>query len=131
FMKRYLVDEGIDDARVEVVDMSMGLVPNDTLAERPIAQRRVIYVGRAVYGKGVQYMLRALTLLGPEYGLTVVGSGFYLDALKHLALRLGVNERVEFPGEVRGDQLRRICEGASVAVVPSIYPEPSGLVVAE
>src|SRR2546423_1866945 len=91
----------------------------------------LIYVGRTVYVKGIQYLIRALGLLDREYDLTIVGDGWYLAALKDLTERLGLGPRVTFRGGLQGADLIRACRFADVAVVPSIYPEPSGLVVPE
>ena len=66
-----------------------------------------------------------------EYDLTIVGDGWYLAALKDLTERLGLGPRVTFRGGLQGADLIRACRFADVAVVPSIYPEPSGLVVPE
>jgi glycosyltransferase involved in cell wall biosynthesis len=90
-----------------------------------------VFVGRAVYGKGIQYLIQALAHLGPRYRLTIVGDGWYLPALQQLTRRLGLSDRISFPGVLEGMALAGILEKATVGVLPSIFPEPSGLVVPE
>jgi glycosyltransferase involved in cell wall biosynthesis len=131
FMKGYLVNEGLDGERIEIVDMSMDLAPADPAARLNANGRHVVFVGRTVRTKGIQYLLRAMSLLDPEYRLTIVGEGWYWEALRHLTGQLGLERRVTFAGALQGAALRMVCDTATVAVVPSIYPEPAGLVVPE
>lgn len=60
---------------------------------------RLIYVGRLIEEKGVQTILKALSLL-PEgnYRFTVVGDGAFRESLQALAGKLGIAEKVEFLG---------------------------------
>jgi glycosyltransferase involved in cell wall biosynthesis len=62
----------------------------------------VLYVGELRKAKGVDTLLEALAVLGQETGAapsaTLVGSGPDRDALISLAARLGIAERVSFPG---------------------------------
>ncbi len=131
FMKRYLMGEGLDADHIEVVDMTMGLIESEAPAQSREPGTHLIYVGRTVYVKGIQYLIRAMSLLAPEYDLTIIGDGWYLAALKDLTERLRLGRRVTFRGGLQGPELTRACRFADVAVVPSIYPEPSGLVVPE
>jgi glycosyltransferase involved in cell wall biosynthesis len=131
FMKRYLIREGVDDDRIEVVDTAIGIAPALPVDAAITPEPHVVYVGRTVYAKGIQYLIRALALLGPQYRLTIVGNGWYLIELKSLALELGLGERVKFPGALQGEALGKVLEAATIGVVPSIWPEPAGMVVPE
>ena len=131
FMKRYLMGEGLGADHIQIVDMTMGLAETETPARSRESGTHLIFVGRTVYVKGIQYLIRALGLLDREYDLTIVGDGWYLAPLKDLTERLGLGGRVTFRGGLQGADLVRACRFADVAVVPSIYPEPSGLVVPE
>jgi glycosyltransferase involved in cell wall biosynthesis len=58
-------------------------------------------VARLAPEKGLHYLLEAAAILIPEYPLTefvVVGDGPELEALQRHASRLGIVERVRFPG---------------------------------
>lgn len=131
FMKGYLAGEGLDPDRIEIVDMAAGVSPPIQPAYRTVTDPLIVCVGRLVYAKGIQYLIRALTLLDSHYRLSVVGDGWYLPALKSLAHKLGLGQRVQFLGVLQEPALSRVMKSAAVGVVPSIYPEPSGLVVAE
>jgi glycosyltransferase involved in cell wall biosynthesis len=89
-------------------------------------RRRVVFAGRVVHPKGVGVLIRAARAVEGEF--VVCGDGLQLDAMRRLAHRLGVGERVRFTGWLDADQLANELANASVVVVPSLWPEPFGLV---
>jgi glycosyltransferase involved in cell wall biosynthesis len=72
--------------------------------------RLVLTVGRLVYYKGLQFAIRAMTLVRGT--LLIVGVGPLRASLQALASELGVADRVIFLGELSDDDLR-ICYHAS------------------
>ena len=64
-----------------------------------------------------------------ELTLTVGGDGSELAKLKQLARDLGVT--AEFTGWVSGDAKVDLMRRADLLVVPSLWPEPFGLVGVE
>jgi glycosyltransferase involved in cell wall biosynthesis len=101
-----------------------------TIPTTPAAQhagrRRVVFCGRVVPPKGVDVLLRAARELDGE--LVICGDGRQLEAMHRLAGRLGVAERVRFTGWLDPAGLAEELAGASVLAVPSVWPEPFGLV---
>jgi glycosyltransferase involved in cell wall biosynthesis len=89
-------------------------------------RRRVVFAGRLVRPKGVDVLLRAARDVDGEF--VICGSGSRLDALRRLALRLGVQERISFPGWLGPQELARELAEASVVAIPSLWPEPFGLI---
>ncbi len=86
----------------------------------------VLYVGRIIPDKGLDDLLQVMARLDKEYRLAVVGDGFsraYSEALAH---ELGIADRVEFAGWQ--EDVERYYERASLLVVPSLWPEPFGIV---
>ncbi|MEY8144798.1 glycosyltransferase family 4 protein, partial [Falsihalocynthiibacter sp. CO-5D18] len=71
--------------------------------------------------KGVDVLLRALTLLDPHlnWHLTVIGGGPEADRLKALALSLP-SDRVSFSGPATNEEVRVAMIGADLVVAPSI-----------
>lgn len=132
FMHNYLVNEGVTAERISVVsDLDLGL-RLETKGRRVSHEGvNILFVGRVVYGKGVQYAIRALTLLNERYRLTVVGDGWYLPELKQLTQNLDLNKRVKFTGFLQGADLEEQYQQATMAIVPSLAPEGAGLVVPE
>ena len=119
---RHLRANGI--ARREVVPLftTMAAASGSGHAER----RRVVFAGRVVPPKGVGVLIRAARSVDAEF--VVCGDGRQLPAMRRLARRVGVSERVDFKGWLGPRELARELAGASVVALPSIWPEPFGLV---
>ncbi|HEX3434334.1 MAG TPA: glycosyltransferase family 4 protein [Solirubrobacteraceae bacterium] len=92
-------------------------------------RRRVVFAGRLVRPKGVGVLLRAAAKVDGEF--VICGTGKELEALRKLASRLGVQQRVSFAGWLAPEQLARELAEASVVALPSLWPEPFGLVGVE
>jgi glycosyltransferase involved in cell wall biosynthesis len=88
-------------------------------------RRRVVFAGRVVAPKGVNVLIRAARDVDGEF--VICGDGWKLAAMRRLAERLGVSERVHFRGWVGAEQLARELAEASIVAVPSLWPEPFGL----
>ncbi|HUA74453.1 MAG TPA: glycosyltransferase [Solirubrobacteraceae bacterium] len=88
--------------------------------------RRVVFAGRVVTPKGVGILIRAVRRVDCE--LVICGDGWQLEAMRRLARRLGVHERVRFTGWLAAPELARELRQASVVAIPSLWPEPFGLV---
>jgi len=90
------------------------------------ARRRVVFAGRLVPSKGLDVLIRALSQVDAE--LVVCGEGRQQREMQALAAELGVNERVRFEGWLDADGLAEEFANASVVAVPSVWPEPFGIV---
>ncbi len=120
-VERHLAVNGV--ARRAVVPLFTTLPP------RPPNERtapRVVFAGRVVKPKGLGVLIRAARVVDAE--LVVCGDGLQLAAMRRLARRLGVERRVHFRGWLDAEQLARELADASVVVIPSLWPEPFGLV---
>jgi glycosyltransferase involved in cell wall biosynthesis len=89
-------------------------------------RRRVVFAGRMVRSKGVEVLIRAAREVDGEFVLC--GDGRELEALRTLAGSIGVGDRVRFTGWLDSGDLASELADASVVVVPSVWPEPFGLV---
>lgn len=109
--KLHVVHCGIDLSRFRVRD-----------GERAAPPLEVLTVGRVVPVKGQSLLVEAVAELGRrgvDVRLTIVGDGPQLPALRQLADRLGVQDRVEFPGAVGQDRIRDYYDRADVFALPS------------
>ncbi len=95
-------------------------------ASAGVQGRRILFAGRLVPSKGVETLLRAVKGLDAE--LVVCGEGVHAPRLRSLAARLGISGRVEFRGWLETEELAREFAEAAVVAVPSLWPEPFGLV---
>ncbi len=119
---RHLAANGISHRRVVPYFPTMDAKP----AAGHEARRRVVFAGRIVRPKGVGVLIRAAREVDAEFVLC--GDGRELDAMREHARRLEVHDRVRFTGWLGGAELARELAEASVVVVPSLWPEPFGLV---
>lgn len=88
----------------------------------PRTENRIIFVGRVTGEKQIDVLLRAVTLLPAELDVKVeiVGGGDQKRNLEHLAVELGIADRVIFTGYVTDEELREAYHRASVLAMPSI-----------
>ncbi len=90
------------------------------------SRRRVLFAGRIVAPKGLAVLIRAARRVDAEF--VVCGSGLQLDAMRRLAHRLGLEQSVQFRGWLGAEELAQEIAEASTLVMPSLWPEPFGLV---
>jgi len=123
-------DHGIDPDRTEVIpnmiDPSFSVPDGDTGAGT-----RLLYVGELSKRKGVGDLVRALSTLPSTYELRIVGDGPRAPDLRQLARTLGVDDRVEFTGQVPYERVQEQYAQADVFVHPGVWPEPFGRTVLE
>lgn len=123
-----LLKRGLDPNRVHLVhNPGPGSVPGRTEIPRPM---KVAFLGRLVPNKGVDVLLQAAARV-PGIRVVILGDGPELPGLRELCDRLGLNGAVEFLGWVGSDIVQRELSDAAVLVVPSLWPEPFGLVALE
>jgi glycosyltransferase involved in cell wall biosynthesis len=94
--------------------------------DRPFA----LFVGRLVYYKGIDVLLRAVPLT--DVGVAIVGTGALERPMRDLARELGIDRRVVFLGEVSEPELRLLYQASDFLVLPSVAnSEAFGLVQLE
>lgn len=106
------------------------------LAEYDLAQTPIytalLYAGRLVRWKGVEYLIRALPMLNPaSTPLWIAGEGPYEEELRALAAKLGVTERVRFLGRVEQPKLAALYRSCSTLVATSFVNETFGMALCE
>jgi glycosyltransferase involved in cell wall biosynthesis len=90
--------------------------------ERPPGRGRpftIGYYGRLVPEKGVDTLIKAAARLPSRPRVVVAGAGDSLLALRALAGRLGVRDRVEFRGAIPSDAIPDLLSELDAVVVPS------------
>ncbi|MDK2789873.1 MAG: hypothetical protein PWP15_380 [Methanothermococcus sp.] len=104
--------------------MNLGVHPHEKM---------ILFVGRLVYQKGVEYLIRAFPKIlnsHPDSKLVIAGTGDMKDYLEGIASQLGCRDRVIFLGFTNGDSLKKLYKCADICVIPSVY-EPFGIVALE
>jgi len=90
--------------------------------------RRVVAVGRMVYKKGFEYLIDAAPQIlerFPDVEIVIGGGGEVLPELERRAERLGVSERVRFPGPLSHGQVLDLISSGELFVMPSVR-DPAG-----
>src|SRR5260370_10280136 len=78
----------------------------------------ILAVGRLVYYKGFEYLIRAMTRI--DATLMLVGDGPLRHSLERAARELGVANRIEFLGEMQPREIMPYYHAADLFVLPSI-----------
>jgi len=84
--------------------------------------RTIVAVGAHEKAKGFDYLLRAahqLTTQGLDIEVELVGQGKETRALRKLAAKLGISERVKFQGWLHPDEVKSAMKRATLLVHPS------------
>jgi glycogen(starch) synthase len=96
--------------------------------------KTIVFVGRLVSDKGVDFLLRALKLLqgdGFSPDLTIVGSGPEESKLRKRSSELGLDRQITFAGQQSGNALAQTLNRHRILAVPSRWAEPFGVVALE
>ena len=96
-------------------------------------EKIILFMGRLVYEKGVQYLISAMPKILAGYNdakLVIVGKGGMLDELKATANAMGIANKVYFTGYMDAKQVCKMYKCADISVFPSTY-EPFGIVALE
>jgi glycosyltransferase involved in cell wall biosynthesis len=130
-MREEIVRHGVPAERVQLVPLfPPGVVPDPVPPAAQPWTHRVLFVGRLTELKGGAYLVPAVAEAGRALGrrlqLVVAGDGPQRPALERLARRSGVF--AEFCGWVDGPRRTALMRGADLLAVPSVWPEPFGLV---
>lgn len=126
YMREEFIKNGVSPESVTVVGFPAEKPEPATRVE--YVPGRVVYVGRLTKVKGVDLLLRALSCLpmGTSSSLVVAGDGVDRTRLMRLAAHLGVP--AEFHGWVTAAEARKLIRDAACVAMPSVWPEPFGLV---
>jgi glycosyltransferase involved in cell wall biosynthesis len=125
-----LLDRGMAADSVELVP-NPGPKAGDSGEHGPVESENVIlFLGRLVPNKGCDVLLRALVRL-PRARLRILGEGPERQRLEELSRKLGVHARTEFLGWKSPEEVLVHLARARLLAVPSMWPEPFGLVALE
>jgi glycogen synthase len=144
-VKQEYAEAGCNPERIEVIYNGINArfldTPRsslDTSESDGLDEMRLIYVGRLCDEKGVHIILKALDVLVNEQGrrnfrLNIFGEGdeAYIKELHAFLNEKSLSDIVTFHGKVSQEQLIQQYDRSTIMLIPSIWKEPFGLVVAE
>jgi glycogen(starch) synthase len=94
----------------------------------------LLFVGRLVPEKGILTLLSAIHLLkadGFEYTLTIVGDGPLRDEVQRFVSSNDLESLVTLAGTITGSALNHVYNEHHIAIFPSLWEEPFGIVALE
>lgn len=96
-------------------------------------EKIILFMGRLVYEKGVQYLIGAMPKILEHYHdakLVIAGKGGMINELKQEVYNMGLGDKVCFAGYLNGKDVAKMYKAADISVFPSTY-EPFGIVTLE
>ncbi len=126
FLKEKFVEAGLPAARITV---KPNFVEQDP-GERCCSGGYALYLGRLSREKGLLTLLQAWERLSVPVPLLIAGDGPMRHRLEAEVASRGI-PCVRFVGQLNRRQAYEAIKKAAFLVVPSLWPEPFGLVVAE
>jgi glycosyltransferase involved in cell wall biosynthesis len=134
---RRALPRGIGGRVIELVengvDLTLFSAPSTARTDRPPSEPvRFVFAGRLVDWKGVDHLLRAVSLLRAEVPLTldILGDGIERPRLEALSKELDLCRIVTFHGWLPQPEVAARMRSADVFVLPSLW-ECGGAVVLE
>ncbi len=126
YVRRRLMENGVAQEAVSILPSP---APRDTFQDE-VSPREpiVLFVGRITPHKGLKYLLRAMAIVGQPARLIVAGDGYDMANMRRLTAALGIADRTEYVGVIGRAEVDALYRRASVLVVPSVWPEPWGLI---
>ena len=127
FMKKILLYNGFQEKLINVIPL-FTYIPDIEKQSVSNSDSFILSLGRLAPEKGMDFLLRAFSSIKGNVRLVILGNGPALEELKTLTKRLGISERVSFPGWVSHNEIGTFFRKSKFVVVPSISPESFGLV---
>ncbi len=118
--------KGFADKKAEKIHLTYNGYPLKDFKAAPVNMEppyRITALGRFARFKGYDILLRACKILensGLDFHLTLAGSGARGILLKSFCRRLGLKDRVSFPGFITHDRVSELLYSSDVFVMPSI-----------
>ena len=115
--------------QVDVLPMGTDLVSKFVPDTNNRNSQQIIYFGRLIKQKGVNYLLEAFADIVedfPRASLQILGHGPELESLKKHSQHLGITNNVSFLGGMHHDNIIKHLQSSSIAVFPYCTSRQSG-----
>jgi glycosyltransferase involved in cell wall biosynthesis len=130
-MYREFQQHGVSSDRIHLVPLPTPEATRSAAVPAPrVSRSQILFIGRLTKLKGGDCLIQAIPTASEKLGraihLTIAGDGPERKKLQDLAHRFGV--AAKFLGWVRTHQKMDLMREADLLAVPSLWPEPFGLV---
>ncbi|MEH1907138.1 glycosyltransferase family 4 protein [Nostoc sp.] len=133
YVRQELIKNGVPPE--QTVTLHCGIsVPQ--IATAPLSlevhqNHRILFAGRIVSDKGLEWLLKTLIHTNPQIQLDIAGEGWERASLEKLANTLGLSNRITWHGWCDRDKINKLYQQCFAVIFPSVWPEPAGLVTLE
>ncbi len=114
----YTVSEGLAQAFQNIYKIKFETIKNfpvlQPIIHQPSANKYLFYGGAVNEGRGFEYLIPAMRYI--DCKLIIAGDGNYMVQLKELIRKNEVQSKVELLGMVLPQQLRQLCEKATLGL---------------
>jgi glycosyltransferase involved in cell wall biosynthesis len=125
-VKSQAVASGYSSGQIEVVPYYTNL-PSLNGGSRS-TENKILFIGRIVREKGLRKLISAFTQLRSPAELIIAGDGGDLPRIKSLIRQFRLGDKVSFTPWANSIQKDELYRNASAVVIPSVWPEPFGIV---
>lgn len=127
YMRQLLIQNGLEPGRVHLLP-HFSLIPPNPPPFPTNSPPTILYVGRLEPEKGLPLLFQALRQLSTPCQLLIAGEGSRRTEYEGLVSHLGLTSQVQFLGWLQPSQLEQVYRQTHCLVLPSLWPEPFGMV---
>ncbi|MEH2059492.1 MAG: glycosyltransferase family 4 protein [Nostoc sp.] len=133
YVREELIKNGVPPEQTVTLHcgISVPQTPTTPLSLAVHQNHRILFVGRIVPDKGLEWLLKSLIHTDPQIQLDIAGEGWERPRLEKLATTLGLNNRITWHGWCNPDKVNKLYQQCFAVIFPSVWPEPAGLVTME
>lgn len=122
YMQEELETNGFDSNKIEIFPPVPR--PGDSLRSSFSDRNLILFAGQIIRGKGVDLLIEALAKMEESFECVILGHGNHQAKCEALVKKLGLEDRVSFPGFIPQEQLKEYYKEATAVAIPSVWPEP-------
>jgi len=126
-MKQKALEMGLKDERnISIIPMGVESCNTFIAPAQSTSRKGLLFVGRLVDKKGVEYLLKALPLVlasHPDEHLTIIGDGPLKQSLVALSNTLDIADHVTFTGPLSNRKIPHYLQAATMAIFPSVVTD--------
>ncbi|MEH2456686.1 glycosyltransferase family 4 protein [Nostoc sp.] len=133
YVRQQLIQNGVPPEQTITVHCGISVPKTATapLSLQVHKNHRILFAGRIVSDKGLEWLLKTLIHTDPQIQLDIAGEGWERPRLEKLANTLRLSNRITWHGWCDRDKINKLYQQCFAVIFPSVWPEPAGLVTLE
>jgi glycosyltransferase involved in cell wall biosynthesis len=133
YIRGQLIEHGLPPEKVVTLHCGISQPQNHTepLSLEIHQNQRILFLGRIVPNKGLEWLLKALAQTEQQIKLDIAGEGWDRPRMEKLAQNLGISDRITWHGWCNSEKVDLLYQKCLAVIFPSLWHEPAGLVTLE